>query len=44
MLGLGIESTAHTFTCAVLEKKGKKGVKKREKKCNVNQKKMQKNA
>jgi N6-L-threonylcarbamoyladenine synthase len=25
MLGLGIESTAHTFSCAVLEKKGKKG-------------------
>lgn len=25
MLALGIESTAHTFSCAVLEKKGKKG-------------------
>jgi N6-L-threonylcarbamoyladenine synthase len=25
MLSLGIESTAHTFSCAVLEKKGKKG-------------------
>jgi len=25
MLGLGIESTAHTFSCAVLEKKGKQG-------------------
>ncbi|MFB5614708.1 MAG: O-sialoglycoprotein endopeptidase, partial [Candidatus Nitrosomaritimum yanchengensis] len=25
MIGLGIESTAHTFSCAVLEKKGKKG-------------------
>lgn len=25
MLGLGVESTAHTFSCAVLEKKGKKG-------------------
>lgn len=25
MLGLGIESTAHTFSCAILEKKGKKG-------------------
>lgn len=25
MLGLGIESTAHTFSCAVLEKNGKKG-------------------
>jgi len=25
MLCLGIESTAHTFSCAVLEKKGKKG-------------------
>ncbi|MFZ8908236.1 MAG: KEOPS complex N(6)-L-threonylcarbamoyladenine synthase Kae1 [Nitrosopumilaceae archaeon] len=25
MLGLGIESTAHTFSCAVIEKKGKKG-------------------
>ncbi len=25
MLGLGIESTAHTFSCAVLEKKDKKG-------------------
>lgn len=25
MLGLGIESTAHTFSCAVLEKTGKRG-------------------
>jgi len=25
MFGLGIESTAHTFSCAVIEKKGKKG-------------------
>ena len=25
MLGLGIESTAHTFSCAVIEKKGKQG-------------------
>ncbi len=25
MLGLGIESTAHTFSCAILEKKGKQG-------------------
>ena len=25
MLGLGIESTAHTFACSVIEKKGKKG-------------------
>lgn len=25
MLGLGIESTAHTFSCAVIEKKGKRG-------------------
>ncbi len=25
MLGRGIESTAHTFSCAVIEKKGKKG-------------------
>lgn len=25
MIGLGIESTAHTFSCAVLEKKNKKG-------------------
>jgi N6-L-threonylcarbamoyladenine synthase len=25
MLGLGIESTAHTFSCAILEKNGKKG-------------------
>ena len=25
MLGLGVESTAHTFSCAILEKKGKKG-------------------
>ncbi len=25
MLGLGIESTAHTFSCAIIEKKGKKG-------------------
>jgi N6-L-threonylcarbamoyladenine synthase len=25
MLGLGIESTAHTFSCAILEKKGRKG-------------------
>jgi N6-L-threonylcarbamoyladenine synthase len=25
MLGLGIESTAHTFSCAVIEKKGKTG-------------------
>ena len=25
MLSLGIESTAHTFSCAILEKKGKKG-------------------
>ena len=25
MIGLGVESTAHTFSCAVLEKKGKKG-------------------
>ena len=25
MLGLGIESTAHTFSCAVMEKKGKSG-------------------
>ncbi|MGI0077767.1 MAG: O-sialoglycoprotein endopeptidase, partial [Nitrosopumilaceae archaeon] len=25
MLCLGIESTAHTFSCAVLEKKGKHG-------------------
>ena len=27
MLGLGIESTAHTFSCAIIEKKGKKGKK-----------------
>ena len=26
MLGLGIESTAHTFSCAVIEKKGKNGI------------------
>jgi len=25
MLGLGIESTAHTFSCAIIEKAGKKG-------------------
>ena len=25
MLGLGIESTAHTFSCAIIEKKGKQG-------------------
>src|SRR4030066_19287 len=25
MLGLGVESTAHTFSCAILEKKGKIG-------------------
>ena len=25
MLGLGIESTAHTFSCAIIEMKGKKG-------------------
>jgi N6-L-threonylcarbamoyladenine synthase len=25
MLGLGIESTAHTFSCAIIEKKGKTG-------------------
>jgi N6-L-threonylcarbamoyladenine synthase len=25
MLGLGIESTAHTFSCAIIEKRGKKG-------------------
>ena len=25
MIGLGIESTAHTFSCAILEKKGRKG-------------------
>ena len=25
MIGLGIESTAHTFSCAILEKKGKQG-------------------
>ena len=25
MLGLGIESTAHTFSCAIIEKKRKKG-------------------
>jgi len=25
MLGLGIESTAHTFSCAIIEKKAKKG-------------------
>jgi N6-L-threonylcarbamoyladenine synthase len=25
MLGLGIESTAHTFSCAIIEKQGKKG-------------------
>ncbi len=25
MIGLGIESTAHTFSCAVIEKKGKSG-------------------
>ena len=25
MIGLGIESTAHTFSCAIIEKKGKKG-------------------
>ncbi len=25
MLCLGIESTAHTFSCAILEKKAKKG-------------------
>jgi len=25
MICLGIESTAHTFSCAILEKKGKKG-------------------
>jgi N6-L-threonylcarbamoyladenine synthase len=25
VLGLGIESTAHTFSCAILEKKGKQG-------------------
>jgi tRNA A37 threonylcarbamoyltransferase TsaD len=24
LIGLGIESTAHTFSCAVIEKKGKK--------------------
>ena len=25
MLGLGIESTAHTFSCAIIEKKEKNG-------------------
>src|SRR5574337_1015505 len=25
MIGLGIESTAHTFSCAIIEKKGKQG-------------------
>ena len=25
MIGLGIESTAHTFSCAVVERKGKRG-------------------
>ena len=25
MLGLGIESTAHTFSCAIIKKEGKKG-------------------
>ena len=25
MLGLGVESTAHTFSCAIIEKNGKKG-------------------
>ena len=25
MIGLGIENTAHTFSCAVIEKKGKNG-------------------
>ncbi len=25
MLGLGIESTAHTFSCAIIDKTGKKG-------------------
>ena len=25
MLGLGIESTAHTFSCSIIEKKGKRG-------------------
>ena len=25
MLSLGIESTAHTFSCAVIEKRGKQG-------------------
>ena len=25
MIGLGVESTAHTFSCAILEKKGKQG-------------------
>jgi len=25
LLGLGIESTAHTFSCAIIEKRGKKG-------------------
>ena len=25
MIGLGIESTAHTFSCAVIKKTGKKG-------------------
>jgi len=25
LIGLGIESTAHTFSCAIIEKKGKKG-------------------
>ena len=25
MIGLGIESTAHTFSCAVIKKNGKKG-------------------
>ena len=25
MIGLGIESTAHTFSCTIIEKKGNKG-------------------
>ena len=25
MIGLGVESTAHTFSCAVVAKKGKHG-------------------
>ena len=25
MLGLGIESTAHTFSCAIIKKKGNNG-------------------